>query len=194
MIAAAVTPPAQTSAATASRICRTGMATSLRNRDRVCGQASGAARAPSISSLTKASEVVGDDEVAEPEPLLQFLEQVDDLGLDRNVERRHRLVGDDQLGVQRDGAGSDELYARPLHPYTIALLSAISIPDPEVEDRRERVLLTGELPSAANPPPGCRFHSRCPFRQPTRCADELPALRVLEGFGAQIPRIRPLFR
>jgi oligopeptide/dipeptide ABC transporter ATP-binding protein len=137
--------------------------------------------------LTKASEVVGDDEVGESEPILQLLEQVDDLGLDRHVERRRRLVGDDQLGVQRDGAGDAELYARPLHPYTIALLSAIPIPDPEVEDRRERVLLTGELPSAANPPPGCRFHSRCPFRQPTRCADEVPALRVLEGFpGSQV--------
>ncbi len=102
-----------------------------------------------------------------------------------------RHISDDiavmYLGSVVEIAGSDELYARPLHPYTIALLSAIPIPDPEVEDRRERVLLTGELPSAANPPPGCRFHSRCPFRQPTRCADEVPALRVLEGFpGSQV--------
>ena len=102
-----------------------------------------------------------------------------------------RHISDDiavmYLGSVVEVASSDGLYARPLHPYTIALLSAIPIPDPEVEDRRERVLLTGELPSAANPPPGCRFHTRCPFRQPTRCADEVPVLRVPEAFpGHQV--------
>jgi peptide/nickel transport system ATP-binding protein len=53
------------------------------------------------------------------------------------------------------------------------------VPDPEVEDHRERILLTGDLPSPANPPSGCRFHTRCPFRQPTRCDDERPALLEL---------------
>ena len=78
-------------------------------------------------------------------------------------------------------APADGLYERPLHPYTIALLSAIPIPDPEVEDTRERVLLRGDLPSPANPPSGCRFHTRCPYRQPTRCDDEVPELRTLDG-------------
>jgi peptide/nickel transport system ATP-binding protein len=58
-------------------------------------------------------------------------------------------------------------------------MSAVPIPDPVVEDRRERILLTGDLPSPANPPPGCRFHTRCPYRQPTRCHDEVPTLREL---------------
>ena len=60
-------------------------------------------------------------------------------------------------------------------------MSAIPIPDPEVEDRRERILLRGDLPSPANPPSGCRFHTRCPYRQPTRCDTEVPELRELPG-------------
>jgi peptide/nickel transport system ATP-binding protein len=96
-----------------------------------------------------------------------------------------RHISDDiavmYLGSVVEVAPSDRLYDAPRHPYTIALLSAIPIPDPEVEDRRERVLLRGDLPSAAAPPPGCRFHTRCPFRQPTRCHDEVPVLRAMSG-------------
>ena len=83
------------------------------------------------------------------------------------------------LGSVVEVASSDDHYRAPLHPYTISLLSAIPIPDPEVEDRRERILLRGDIPSAANPPSGCRFHTRCPFRQPTRCHDEVPELRTV---------------
>jgi peptide/nickel transport system ATP-binding protein len=90
----------------------------------------------------------------------------------------------DEIGVMYLGsiverAPSDELYDAPLHPYTISLMSAIPVPDPEIEDTRERILLAGDLPSPAAPPPGCRFHTRCPFRQPTRCHDEVPVLREL---------------
>ena len=60
-------------------------------------------------------------------------------------------------------------------------MSAIPIPDPAVEDHRERILLKGDLPSPANPPKGCRFHTRCPYRQPTRCDTEVPELRAIEG-------------
>ena len=59
-------------------------------------------------------------------------------------------------------------------------MSAVPVPDPIIEDRRERILLTGDLPSPANPPKGCRFHTRCPWRQETRCDTERPELRVIE--------------
>ena len=77
-------------------------------------------------------------------------------------------------------ATADDLYAQPLHPYTRALLSAVPVPDPLVEDSREQILLTGDLPSPSNPPTGCRFHTRCPWRQETRCDDERPQLRVVD--------------
>jgi peptide/nickel transport system ATP-binding protein len=83
------------------------------------------------------------------------------------------------LGAIVEQSPSDALYARPFHPYTKALMSAVPIPDPVVEDTRVRILLPGDLPSPANPPPGCRFHTRCPYRQPTRCDDERPTLREL---------------
>ena len=83
------------------------------------------------------------------------------------------------LGGIVEQAPSDSLYADPFHPYTKALMSAVPIPDPVIEDTRVRILLRGDLPSPANPPPGCRFHTRCPYRQRTRCDDERPALREL---------------
>jgi peptide/nickel transport system ATP-binding protein len=83
------------------------------------------------------------------------------------------------LGGIVEQAPSDALYSAPYHPYTKALMSAVPIPDPVIEDTRERILLSGDLPSPANPPPGCRFHTRCPYRQPTRCDDERPVLREI---------------
>ena len=89
------------------------------------------------------------------------------------------VIGVMYLGTMVEQADSDQLYEQPLHPYTLALMSAIPVPDPEVEDSRERILLRGDLPSPANPPSGCRFHTRCPFRQETRCDTEVPELREI---------------
>ncbi|ONI81951.1 dipeptide/oligopeptide/nickel ABC transporter ATP-binding protein [Saccharothrix sp. ALI-22-I] len=110
---------------------------------------------------------------------LTYLVIAHDLAVVRHISDR---VGVMYLGGLVEEATSDDLYAEPLHPYTRALLSAIPVPDPLVEDRRERILLTGDLPSPANPPTGCRFHTRCPWKQATRCDTERPELReVLPG-------------
>ncbi|GAB2999922.1 ATP-binding cassette domain-containing protein [Saccharothrix stipae] len=110
---------------------------------------------------------------------LTYLVIAHDLAVVRHISDR---VGVMYLGGLVEEATSDGLYAEPLHPYTKALLSAIPVPDPLVEDRRERILLSGDLPSPANPPKGCRFHTRCPWKQATRCDTERPELReVLPG-------------
>jgi peptide/nickel transport system ATP-binding protein len=107
---------------------------------------------------------------------LTYLVIAHDLAVVRHVSD---VVAVMYLGGIVERAASDDLYAEPRHPYTQALMSAVPVPDPKVEESRERILLQGDLPSPANPPTGCRFHTRCPFRQQSRCDTELPLLREI---------------
>lgn len=113
---------------------------------------------------------------------LTYLVIAHDLAVVRHVSDEVAVM---YLGGIVEQADSDELYANPLHPYTRALMSAVPVPDPRVEATRERILLQGDLPSPANPPSGCRFHTRCPFRQAERCDTERPLLRIVSG-GHQV--------
>jgi peptide/nickel transport system ATP-binding protein len=81
-----------------------------------------------------------------------------------------------------------ELYSNPLHPYTKALLSAVPVPDPYIEEKRERIILQGEVPSPLNPPPGCTFHQRC-FMAIPECSKVVPQLKDM-GNGHEVSCIR----
>lgn len=94
------------------------------------------------------------------------------------VEHLCNRIGVMYLGSMVETASRDELFLNPLHPYTKALLSAVPIPIPKL--KRERIVLKGDIPSPANPPSGCKFHTRCPFAA-KRCKEEVPEFRDAGG-------------
>ena len=120
------------------------------------------------------AQIVNLLELLQKEFDLTYLFIAHDLAVVRHISDRIAVM---YLGQIMELSPADDLYDNPLHPYTISLLSAIPIPDPEVERKRTSILLQGDLPSPANPPEACRFHTRCPYVQPTRCRDEEPELR-----------------
>jgi oligopeptide transport system ATP-binding protein len=109
---------------------------------------------------------------------LTFIFVAHDLGVVRHVSDRIAVM---YLGKMMEVAPAAELYTAPVHPYSVALLSAVPIPDPKENEAREPLILEGDVPNPANPPPACRFHTRCPWATEVCAETEPPLVDYLDG-------------
>ncbi len=131
-----------------------------------------------ISSLDVSiqAQVVNLMEDLQDELELTYLFIAHDLSMVRHISDRIAVM---YLGKIVELADRESIYLNPLHPYTQALMSAVPVPDPDIQEQRERIILEGDLPSPANPPSGCNFHTRCPVAREDHCPFEDPELREL---------------
>jgi peptide/nickel transport system ATP-binding protein len=135
------------------------------------------------------AQVVNLLEQIQEDEKISFVFVAHDLSVVRHISDRVIVM---YLGRVMEEADRDELFERPQHPYTHALLSAVPIPDPLAQDRRERILLTGDLPSPQNPPSGCVFRTRC-YKAQDRCATEVPVKREVapgHAVACHFPELR----